>query len=290
MKYLFFNKRIASILLFYFSMANAQKIIFINNTDKFITIKNGTNEIIIKDHKKKELVNVMEEIMLKEINRAIYLFLEPTEKLTIVLEKDNKCHYIGDHAKVYEYINGNLNIETFGKLNDYIKAVEKKNFGELNIYSELLLLNILKKINQTSILPSEKDSLAIKKMKSYIKYNWLMTIISAIEIQNDKGFTKQALSYYYKKYLEVDIPLYKCWTYYHYRAIEALAKKNDVLQIKLPIYSIIEKVNTTRDNIQQFLPKNCQKYYFSNKYNYLDHISSPEKEHYKKILNEKFNN
>lgn len=289
MKYSFFNKRIFCILLFYFSTISAQKVTFINNTDKPITIEIGRKEIIAKDHEKKELVDVTTRIKLKEIDRYIDIFLEPTEKLTITLEKNNTLHYTGDRASVFEYINGKLNIETFGKNNDYLKAVEKKNLGELTKYSELLLIDILKNIKQSNILSLENDTRAVKEMKSYIKYNWLLTILSCIQSQKNKSFVGQAVNYYYKKYSEADIPQYRCPTYYQYSAIETYAKYNDELATKLPTYPIIEHTTREKDQILQFLPKNCQKQYFKGKYDYLKHINSPEKEYYSKILNEKFN-
>lgn len=287
MKYSFFNKRIFCIFLFYFSTISAQKITFINNTDKPITIENGNKEIIVKGHEKKELVDVTTRIKLKEIGRYVELFLEPTEKMVITLEKDKTLHYLGDRASVFEYINGNLNIDTFGKNDDYLKAIEKKNLGELTKYSELLLIDILKKIKQTNILFLENDTCAVKEMKSYIKYNWLLTILSCIQSQKNKNFAGQAVNYYFKKYSEADIPQYRCTSYYQYHAIETYAKYNDFLSIKLPTYPIIE--HTDKDNVLQFLPKNCQKHYFTKKYDYLNHINSPEKEYYSKILNEKFN-
>ncbi|MFP3595788.1 hypothetical protein [Chryseobacterium sp. SIMBA_029] len=288
MKYSFSNKRIFCILLFYFSVVSAQKVTFINNTNTAVTIKNGDKEINIQEHEKKELADVTDILMLKEIDRSIYLFLEPTEKLTVTLEKGNKLHYAGNRALVYEYINGNLNADTYGKFNDYVKAVKNKNIGELAKYSELLLIDILRNIKQTTILPTENDSYATKKMKSYIKYNWLMTVFSAIDSQNYTSFSGNAFNYF-KKYIEADIPQYRCVTFYQYSVLENLARYNNLLEKKLPTYPIIEHTTTERDNINQFLPKTCQKYYFSNKYEYLNHLNSPEKEYYKKILNEKFN-
>lgn len=291
MKYSFLKKRIYYILFFCFSTLGAQKILLINNTDYSIIVKNGKKEITINRNEKKELFDTKDGLALSNVNnlnRFIKMFLEPTEKLSISIEKDNTFIYNGDKASIHEYINEKLNIETFGKIKKYATAYEKKNIGELKIISEFLLLDILKNIKQLSILPSENDTNSIIKMKKYAKYNWIFTILSTVNgVGKDKSIKKEAINYYYKKYIEADIAHYNCEGFFPYSVLEILAKSNSLLQISLPVYPIIE--NTDQDNINQFLPKDCQKFYFLGKYQYLEHINNPEKEYYKKVLDEKFN-
>lgn len=47
--------------------------------------------------------------------------------------------------------------------------------------------------------------------------------------------------------------------------------------------------HTDDDNLNKYLPQNCQKQYFQEKYNYLEHINGHNKGYYKKVLREKFN-
>lgn len=290
MIYLYTNKRIFCILLFYFSTFTAQKVSITNNTNEPLTVKSGEKDIVVSGGKKIEITDAKSGISFKNtknLNRYINLFLEPSQKLNLSIDSDYVFIYGGDQAPVHEYINEKLNIETFGKIKDYVNAIEKKKFSELKNSSEITLSNILKNINKVSIMPSKTESEAVENMKNYVKYNWLNTIFTAISSQKDKVFSRLALNYYYKQYVEEDIPVYKCNNYYHYKAIEIMAANKTLLQIQLPTYSIIEK--TDDDKINQFLPKSCQKFYFSNKFNYLEHINSPQKEYYKKILDEKFN-
>lgn len=287
----FINKRISYILLFYFSTFTAQKLSVTNNTGEPIIIKTDNKISVLKNKEKIELADVKNGISFsnaKNLNRFINLFLKPTEKLDIAMESNYMFLYSGDQASNHEYINEKLNIETFGKIKNYLDATEKKNFSELRNASEITLNNILKNIDQVSIFPSKGDLDGVKKMKSYVKYNWLNTVLSAINTQKDKDFSQLALRYYFKQYIEPDIPTYVCNDSYHYKVLEIIARNKSSLNIQLPSYQIIEK--TDEDKVNQFLPKSCQKFYFSNKYNYLKHINSPQKDYYKKILDEKFNN
>lgn len=291
MKFSFMIKRIFFILLFYFSALHAQKISIINNTDESITVNNGKKNIVINATEKKELSNITDRISLKnkkDMDRSINLFLEPADKITIAVEKNNIIIYTGDKAILHEYLNEKLNVETFGKINTYQKASEKKNIEEIKNTSELLISNVMKRAKLTSLILSPDDNESTKKLKTHIKYNWLYTIFPTLETKDkDKNLKKEAIHYYYKKYIESDIAEYSCNGFFQYHVIQVLAKNKDQLQIKMPIYPIIE--NTDEDKVNQFLPKNCQKYYFLGKYQYLDHIDNPQKEYYKKVLSEKFN-
>ncbi|KYH05722.1 hypothetical protein [Chryseobacterium cucumeris] len=286
----YLSKRISYILLFYFSTFASQKVSITNNTGEIIVINNNQKEIVINDHEKKELPDITEGISVKNNNRLdkfINVFLEPKEKLNIIITNDNNIIYNGDKANIHEYINEKLNIETFGKINIYLNAIKKKNLGELKRSSELILLNIMNNIKQESIISADTENNSVKKMKNYIKYNWLNTIFSAVNSTENKNFSQEAIDYYYKKYIKTDILKFSCNDYYHYKIIEILAKNKDVLRIELPTYTIIE--TTKDDNTNQYLSKSCQKFYFLNKFRYLDYINSSEKEFYQKILSEKFN-
>lgn len=291
MKYSFINKGISCLLFFYFSSLFAQKIFIINNTDESITVNNDKKNIVINATEKKELFNITDRISLKnkgDMDRSINLFLEPADKITITVEKNNIIIYTGDKAILHEYLNEKLNIETFGKIKSYQKASEKKNIEEIKNTSELLISNVMKKATLPSLIFSPNDNESTKKLKTHIKYNWLYTIFSILETKDkDKNLKKDVINYYYKKYIESDIAEYSCNSFFQYHVIQVLAKNKDQLQIKMPIYPIIE--NTDEDKVNQFLPKNCQKYYFLGKYQYLDHIDNPQKEYYKKVLSEKFN-
>lgn len=273
-------------------MISAQKVTIVNSTGEPLIINDRLKEISINTSEKKEVSGALNGVSIKNINkldRYIYFFLEPDDKISVIVGKDNKITYKGDQASLHEYINEKLNIDTFGKISEYLSIIGKRNFKELTNTSEFLLLDILKKSNLKSISPAPTDSFSILKLKNHIKYNWLYTIFSSIDRENEKKIIKkEVITYYYKKYVEADIPNYKCTNFFHYHTIETLAKNKDLLQINLPLYSIVE--TTDADKILHYLPKDCQKFYFLNKYRYLDHINDPEKEYYKKILNEKFSN
>lgn len=289
MKCLFLNKRISCILLFYFSFLPAQKVIINNKTYEPIIIKHNNVETTINTNSKSEFSEV-NTILIKsktdDLNRTIDLFLESVDKLTISIEKDNKIVYTGDQANLHEYINEKLNIETFGKMNTYQQIGEKKNAGELKNTSELLLIDILKKAKLSSVVVSPEDKFSIKRLKNYIKYNWLYTIFFTIN-QQDKIFKKKIMNDYYKRYIETDIKKYHCNNSLLYNVIEILAKNKNLLQIEIPIYPIVE--HTEDDGTNQYLPQSCQKQYFITKYKYLEHINGHNKEYYKKVLIEKFN-
>jgi hypothetical protein len=70
--------------------------------------------------------------------------------------------------------------------------------------------------------------------------------------------------------------------------LSSIARYRDQLKINLSEYKI--RVESEEDNINRYLPVNCQKFYFLKKYNYFSHINSPEQDVYKNILKEKFNN
>lgn len=290
MKYLFQNKRMFFILLFLFSGLRAQKLTIINNTAKPIIVKNGKKETPLNSCDKKEFtetdrisINIPEEPI-----QNINLFLEPTEKLNITVDKDKKIIYTGDQAALHEYINEKIVIETYGKLDIYYSIEDKKNIGELKNVSELFLVDILKKSNLSNILISPDDKHSKKRLKNYVKYLWLYTLFITIDRQNlEKTFKKEAINYYYKKYIETDIPKFSCTTFLQHKIIEVVAKNKSVLPAELPTYPIVE--HTDEDTINQYLPQNCQKQYFQQKYNYLEHTNGHNKEYYKKVLIEKFN-
>lgn len=286
--YSFLNKRMFFILLFLFSGLRAQKLTITNNSGNPIIIKNGKKEVTLNNRDKKEFTetNNVSINTLNEFIQNITLFLEPTEKLNITIEKNNKFVYTGDQAERHEYITQQLNIDTFGKINTYEQIGQRRNSGELKNASELLLLDILRKTELPNIIISPKETISIRRLKNYIKYNWLYTLFTTINHQ-DKHFKKEALNYYYKKYIETDIPKFSCATSLQYRVIEVLAKNKSLLPAELPTYPIVER--TDDDTINQYLPQNCQKQYFQEKYNYLNHIEGHNKEYYNRILKEKFN-
>ncbi|MCT2562991.1 hypothetical protein [Chryseobacterium herbae] len=220
------------------------------------------------------------------MNRSILIFLEPTEKLTITLKQGNIISYSGDQADTHEYLNQKLNVETFGKMRDYLNTINKKNIGELKNTSEIFLSSILKKVKLSAVLVSPEDKSSTKKLKNHIKYNWLYTLLTTVNSRKDKAFTQQALNYYYKKYIESDIAQYSCNSAYQYNVIEILAKNKELLQVEFPTYPIVE--HTDSDAINQYMPQNCQRLYFQKEYDYLEHINDPGQDYYKKVLTEKF--
>lgn len=276
------------ILLFLFSAVRAQMLTIINNTDNPIIVKNGKKEITLNKRDKKEFIdtNTISITIPNNLNQNINLFLEPTEKLNIALEKDKKFVYTGDKAALHKYLNETLNVDTFGKINTYEQIGQKKNIGELKNISELLLVDVLKKTKLPNIVVSSEDKISTKRLKNHIKYNWLYTLFSTLD-RKETSFKKEAINYYFKKYIETDIPKFSCTTSFHYSVIEVIAKNKSLLSAELPTYPIIE--HTDDDNINQYLPQNYQKQYFQQKYNYLEHINGHNKEYYKKVLREKFN-
>lgn len=289
MKYLFFNKGISCILLFYFSILSAQKVTINNNTSQPIIIKHDKIETSINANSKREFseINIISiNSKRDDLNRTINLFLESADKLTISVEKDNKIVYAGDQANLHEYINEKLNIETFGKINTYQQIGGKRNAGELKNVSELLLMDVLKKANLSNIIIYPEDKASTKKLKNYIKYNWLYTLFFTIN-QQDKTFKKKLLNDYYEKYIETDIKKYRCNNSLQYNVIEILAKNKNLLQIDIPTYPIVE--HTEDDSTNQYLPQSCQKQYFITKYKYLEQINGHNKDYYRKVLIEKFN-
>lgn len=291
MKYSFKKERILYILFFNFLFLHAQKVTIKNKTNEDINIENGIKYILIKSNEAKELSDILGVISLKiaNNNRNINLFLDPNDKIILSVAKDNSIIYTGDKAPLHEYINQKLNVDSYGKMTAYRNAIEKKNLQELKNISEFLIVDIMKKAKLENLVTSDSDTESIKRLKKHIKYNWLYTIFSMLDLKNtDKNFQKEAMGYYYKKYIILDIAKYSCNGFFPYEVIKILSKNKALLQIEMPSYSIVEK---TDDNlINQFLPVSCQKYYFLNKYYFLDHINSSEKEYYKKVLYEKFNN
>ena len=53
-------------------------------------------------------------------------------------------------------------------------------------------------IKQESIISADTENNSVKKMKNYIKYNWLNTIFSAVNSTENKNFSQEAIDYYYK--------------------------------------------------------------------------------------------
>lgn len=287
MKYSFLNKRITfGILLFCFITLQSQNITVINATNEPVMIKNNNQSVKLNNESKKEFSGVNSiSINGSNLSRTINIFLEPKEKLSITIEKDKNLLFTGNHSFLHEYISETLNVDLFGKIPLYEQIGEKKNFNELKTVSELLLVDILKKVKLSSIIVSPEDKDSTKRLKNHIKYNWLSTLFSTFN-RRDKTFRKEALNYYYKKYIETDIKTYRCSNFLDYSIIETLAKNQEFLQINLPTYPIVE--HTDEDSIQH-LPISCQKQYFIDKYNYLEHINGHNKDYYKRILVEKFN-
>lgn len=288
MKYLLIYTRMFFILVFLFSGVKAQTLTITNNTGSPLIVKNGKKEITLNNRGKKEFIET-DKISItipNDLSQNINLFLEPTEKLNIAVEKGNKFVYTGDRAKLHEYLNEKLNIDTFGKINTYEQIGQKKNHGELEKVSELLLMDVLNKTGLPNIVVSSEDKISIRRLKNYIKYNWLYTIFPTLD-RGETSFKKEVINYYFKKYIEKDIPKFSCTTTFHYNVIEILAKNKSLLPAELPTYPIVE--HTDDDNLNKYLPQNCQKQYFQEKYNYLEHINGHNKEYYKKVLREKFN-
>lgn len=288
MKYSFLNKRITfGILLFCFITLQSQNITVINATNESVMIKNNNQSVKLTNGSKKEFSGVNSiSINGSNLSRTINIFLESKEKLSITIEKDQNLLFTGDKAFIHQYISETLNVDLFGKILLYEQIGEKKNLGELQTASELLLLEVLKKVKLPNIIVSPEDNDSTKKLKNHIKYNWLFTLFSTFS-QKDKIFRKEAINYYYKKYIKNDIKNYKCRNSLDYSTIEILARNKDLLQIDLPTYPIIEHIDDNPSN--QFLPISCQKQYFIGKYNYLEHINGHNKDYYKRILVEKFN-
>ncbi len=288
MKYLTL-KGIFCISLFSFSTLIAQELTVINKTTETLTVRNNDGEILIgvnELRKFSETSKISCSDKTGKINRSVLLFLEPTEKLIVILGKENTIQYTGDNAALHEYINEKLNTETFDKINSYEQIGNRKAIGELKNTSELLLMDVLKKVNLKNIIASPEDKDSVKRLKNYVKYNWLYTIFSTIN-HKDKIFKQEAINYYYKKYIETDIPKYNCNYSLQYHVIETLAKNKRLIQAQLPVYPIIE--HTDDDETNQYLPLICQREYFRSKYKYLESINGHNKEYYKKVLIEKFN-
>ncbi|MDM1553838.1 MULTISPECIES: hypothetical protein [Chryseobacterium] len=288
MKYSLIHKRMFFILLFLFSAVRSQTATITNNTGSPIIVKSGKNEVTINSRDKKEFTET-DRIEIKtseDLFRYINLFLDPTDKLKITIDKNGEVIYSGDKAALHEYITETLNVDTFNKINTYELVGEKKNSGELKNASELLLLDVLKKVQLPNIIVSPEDKISTKRLKSYIKYNWLYTLFSTFD-RRETGFRKDVINYYFKKYIETDIPKFSCATSLHYSVIETLAKNKSLLLVDLPTYPIVE--HTDDDKVIKYLPQNCQKQYFITKYKYLEHINGHNKEYYRKVLIEKFN-
>ncbi|MDR4893681.1 MULTISPECIES: hypothetical protein [unclassified Chryseobacterium] len=288
MKQSFLGKRIFCILLFSYSVLSSQKITIINNNTGSVTIKNNKTEVILKEGNKKEFSGIVNKISIKgtqDLDRSLTIYLEPTEKLILTI-KNNTIVYQGDQAAINEYLNEKLNVDTYGKMKDYLQASEKKSLSPLKINSELFLTNILKKVNLKSIIISSEDTNSTKKIKTHIKYNWLYTIFSSVISLKDKNFSKEVINYYYQKYIESDITEFSCNGAFQYNVMEILIKNKDIVSAHFPMYTIVE--HSDSDNINQYLPKTCQKYFFFNKYRYFEHINDPQKDYYEKVLNEKF--
>ncbi|MEY8761314.1 hypothetical protein [Chryseobacterium tongliaoense] len=296
-----YSKRIFSILLlFLFFNLFSQKIAIDNKNDYALTIKYKDQKIKLKGGESKTIsgneiryLNIMYDNG-KNISKDVPLFLKPDESLKMTIGNYDQDHFIkfkGDrdslHSLVVNQQHWILYINEAKYIDIYYK---KKNTQGLINFSTIVLADYLNKIKKSlNASPLDKEDEIYKRIGKYAINDWLSSVYLIFSGSKTLDLrTREVVLYYYNKYLKRDIEDYSCEYKIQYNTIEVLAQHINQINIALPKYPIIE--NTGDDAVNQYIPQSCQKYYFINKLKYSNHINSPEKEYYEKVLKEKFNN
>lgn len=288
------NKRVFIILLFSFSYYSFGQKIIIDNQNSFpIEISYLKNSDIVKNNEKKIVqskfeiseINILKENINGEIN--IPLFLRTDETLSITVNQNN-IKFGGNKDSIHSYLFNTLKNDLFINIGNYQKSYHKDDVNTFIRLSEIAKSNIISKIQKYNTTTSVIDDAYLKKIERYIIRQWLYSIFINLDSTNNGNTKNKILQYYFNNYIKKDITHYSCESYWDYEIIRKLAKHSKELRLSLAKYNIVEK--SDEDDINQFMNKSCQKFYFQSRYNYLNHIKDPKAEFYRTILKEKFNN
>lgn len=285
------NKRLLSLLLILiFSFVFGQKISIKNNTLKNIYLFSEGEKQTLKVNSEKT-ISIPIEMVITDNEKVIIRFLNflnPDEKLKIILNENNTVSFFGDKQEIYTYIYGEFRKDCWTKMDSNLTKNKNKkiNFPQLKINSEMFLSEVLKKVKLKTLTILNTDTKGTKLLKKTIKYHWIDAIF--IYIIPEKN--PDVIQYYYEKYLKNDLDHFSCTHYngfYQYSIIHKIKKIKKQLKTNLPMYKIV--AHTKDDDLNIFLPPTCQRETIKSSYRYNKHIHNEVYKTYKEILIHKFN-
>ncbi|WP_288460012.1 hypothetical protein [uncultured Chryseobacterium sp.] len=280
------------LLLFLFSNIFGQRLTIVNKSEGVINILYEAKLIVLNKEESKIIKGDFKKITIKkgkDFVQSIPFFLSLDEDLLLTFEENNFIKFKGSKDDLHNFIVNEQHSIFYGNLIKYQDSYYKNNIQEVKNLSELVLSNYLNKVKLLNASPLGVNDERYKKIKKYVVNDWLNSIF--LFITGNKKLDSQAkelLLYYFNNYIKDNIDVYSCEFDSDYNVLSSIARYRDQLKINLPEYNI--RVESEEDNINRYLPVNCQKFYFLKKYNYFNHINSPEQDVYKNILKEKFNN
>jgi hypothetical protein len=294
-----YSKRIYFVLLLLlYSTLLSQQITIENKNNFAVEIAYKNQKVILKGGESKTISDRdIAYLYLQNSNKKnmethrVPIFLHFKDSLKITIDDFNKpIEFKGKNESLHNIIVNQQHYILYKHIAKYQDILyNKRNTRELINFSELVLRDYFNKINKSFNASLDKDSEIYKRMEKYVINDWLASVYLFLTGGKTLDLrSRELILYYYNKYIKKGIEHYNCEYKVEYNIISDLAKWINQMNINLPKYPIIE--NTKDDSINQYLPQSCQKYYFINYFNYYDHINSPQKEYYKKILKEKFNN
>ena len=270
---------------------------------KTITIANkGNQSVFIYFNNEKNVLKSGTSIVLNDKNNVfiklndstetlILDFLDQKENLIVEINNQNELTFFGDKKNLYSYIYNQLGKDSYSKIDDYQKYSNARNLSGLKLTSEILLIDILKKVGLKNILAEEGDSEQTKTLKQTVKYSWLSAIFLSVYKGAKNSFYQEYVKYYFTNYVKDDISSFDCFEPQSYRKItvfENVVKAGLEKELALPTYEIVQ--NSEFDDLLKYLPYSCQKYYFRRKLNiYNPRYDKNSKDYYKDILINKFN-
>lgn len=295
-----FSKRVLIILLLFLFFKAFSQNIFIGNKSNFpikITYKNhivklneGEKKIIID--KEISYLNIEYDSGQKLINKYVPILLNSNESLdmNIINSNDQTIEFKGDKAELHNLVVNQQHYILYKNVGNYQDILNKNtNDKQMINFSEFVLADYLIKIKNLNASPLGTEDKTYKRIEEYVINDWVTSLYLVITGKRTLDLQrKELILYYYKKYIEKHIQNYNCEYKVQYDIISYLIPYINQLGISLPKYEV--KVSSEEDSINQYLPHNCQRFYFLKKYNYFNHINSQEQEFYKNILKEKFNN
>ncbi|MDQ0595397.1 hypothetical protein QFZ37_003766 [Chryseobacterium ginsenosidimutans] len=295
-----YDKRILSILLSFLFLYVSGQQITIENKNIFpieITYKNhivklneGEKKTIID--KEIDYLNIEYDNGRKIISQYIPILLNSNESLnmTIINNNDGTIEFEGDKVALHNLVVNQQHYVLYKNVGNYQDILYKKrNTKQLINFSEFVLADYLIKIKTLNASPLGTEDKIYKRIEKYVINDWVSSLYLVLTGNKTLDFQrKELVLYYYNKYLTKDIQNYNCEYKVQYDVIRDLVPYIDQINITFPKYPIIE--NTEDNNINQYLPQSCQRFYFKNNYNYFYYLNNPKKDYYKKILKEKFNN
>jgi hypothetical protein len=279
------------LLLFLFCNIFSQKLTVFNNNEAIINVLYETNLVTLKKGETKIIRGDFKKVIIKEgkdFVQIVPIFLLSDEDLILTFDKNNFIKFKGSKGDLHNFIVNEQHSIFYSNIIKYQEFYYKSNVQEVKNLSELVLSNYLNKVKVLNASPLGVNDDRYKKIKKYVINDWLYSIFLFItgnkKLDNQ---SKELLSYYFNNYMKNDINAYSCEFDSDYNVLSSIARYKDQLKIILPEYDI--RVKSQDDSVNQYLPVNCQKFYFIKKYNYFNHINSPEQEFYKNVLKEKFN-